>query len=131
MSLCRGCLFSKYYVFMRNVVRNGNKHNFVCYLIETKCNYYQDMCITEKYRPESGLEPRVSRLTYECSTTELSKPTQFCYSNLGFYLTTLSVVSRVCVGVCVCGGGGGGGGYVPLRRSRAAGVRAWHMHVCM
>ena len=51
-------------------------YNFVCYLIETKCNYYQDMCITEKYRPEPGLEPRVSRLTYECSTTELSKPIQ-------------------------------------------------------
>ena len=37
--------------------------------------------VTEKYRPEPGLEPRVSRLAHECLPTELSKPTQFCYSN--------------------------------------------------
>ena len=36
---------------------------------------------TEKYRPEPGLEPRVSRLVHEHSTTELPKPTQFCHSN--------------------------------------------------
>ena len=112
-------------MFMRKIALKGNKHNFVCYLVETKCNYYyQDMCITEKYRPEPGLEPRVSRLTYECSTTELPKPTQFCYSYLGFYLTTLSVVSRVCEG-------GGGWDYVPLIRSRVVGVLAWHMPVGM
>ena len=45
--------------------------------------------ITEKYRPEPGLEPRVSRLVHEYATTELSKPTQFCYLIFGCFLTTL------------------------------------------
>ena len=48
------------------------------------------------YQPELGFKPRVSRLEYEHSTTELSEPTQFCDLNLGFFLTTIiSIVSRV------------------------------------
>ena len=58
------------------------------------------MFITQKYRSEPGIEPQASRLTYERSTTELSRPIQFCYLNLGFILITL-VSYRVCV--CVCG----------------------------
>ena len=50
-----------------------------------------------KHKPEPGLEPRASRLTHEHSITELSKPTQFCYSNLVFILTTLGSY-HVCVG---------------------------------
>ena len=37
--------------------------------------------MTEKCRPEPGPEPRVFRLTYERSTVELTKPTQFCHLN--------------------------------------------------
>ena len=70
--------------------------------------------ITEKYRPEPGLEPRVSRLTHEHSATRLPRPKQFCYLNLGFLLITL-LSDRVCVW--------GGGGGLPLSRSRVAGVR--------
>ena len=50
---------------------------------------------TDKHRPESGLEPRASRLTYERSATELSRSMQFCYLNFGFFLITL-VSYRVC-----------------------------------
>ena len=35
--------------------------------------------MTEKYKPEPGLEPRVSRLAHEHSTTELFKRIQLCY----------------------------------------------------
>ena len=78
------------------------------------CNLF----VTEKYIPASVLEPRVSCLAHEHSTTELSKPTQFYYSNLGFFLITLAS-NDVCVG----------GGVDPLRRSRVAGARVWHMYV--
>ena len=37
------------------------------------------MLITKKYRPEPCIEPMASRLTYERSTTELSRSIQFCY----------------------------------------------------
>ena len=45
--------------------------------------------ITEKYRPEPGYEPRVSRFAHEHSTIELSRSIQFCYLNLGLFLITL------------------------------------------
>ena len=54
--------------------------------------------ITEKYRPEPGLKPRVSRLTHEYSTTELSKPIQFCYLNFRVLSIYQGILS------CVCGG---------------------------
>ena len=37
--------------------------------------------ITEKYRPEPGLEPRIFRLAHEHSTAELSRSIQFCHLN--------------------------------------------------
>ena len=37
--------------------------------------------MTEMYRPEPGLEPRVSRYPYERSTDWATKPTQFCSLN--------------------------------------------------
>ena len=77
-------------------------------------------CITKKYRPEPGLEPRASCLAHKHSTTELSKTTQFCYLNLGFFLITLSIGSYM-RGVCVWD--------ALLRQSRVAGVRARHMYV--
>ena len=49
-------------------------------------------------RQKLGLDPRVSRLAHEHSTTEQSKFTHFCYSTLGFFLATLSIVSCVCMG---------------------------------
>ena len=97
---------------------------------------------TERYRPEPGFKPRASRLTYERSTTELSRSIQFCYLNLGFFLITL-VSYRVCglrsatlepyrvcrdagcggAGVRGCGGGECGGAGV--RGCGGAGVRGW------
>ena len=45
--------------------------------------------ITEKYRQEPGIEPQASRLTYEGSTTELSRSIQFCYLYIRFIPVTL------------------------------------------
>ena len=85
---------------------------------------------TERYRPEPGFKPRASRLTYERSTTELSRSIQFCYLNLGFFLITLVSYRvcglrsatlepyRVCRGAGVRGCGGWG-----VRRCGGAGVR--------
>ena len=53
--------------------------------------------MTEKYRPEPGLEPRVSTLVHEHATTEISRSTQFYYSNLGLFLTTLASMVSSCV----------------------------------
>ena len=46
-------------------------------------------CITDKYRPEPGIEPWASRLTYDHPTTKISRSIHFCYLNLGFSLITL------------------------------------------
>ena len=52
--------------------------------------------ITEKYRPEPGIEPRTSRLTYErTSDLPLSYPDPYNSANLGFFPITL-VSCRVC-----------------------------------
>ena len=48
---------------------------FICACIARYCIQHGNgviTIITEKYRPEPGIEPRASRLTYERSTTELS-----------------------------------------------------------
>ena len=43
-------------------------------------NFITNLCTyKEKYTHEPGLEPRASCLTYERSTTELSRSIQFCY----------------------------------------------------
>ena len=59
------------------------------------------------YRLELGIEPRIYRLTYERSTTELSRSIQFCYLNLRFILITLvsyCLRSATLEPYCVCGG---------------------------
>ena len=48
------------------------------------------------YRPKLGLEPRVSRLAYEHSTTELSNPIR-----LWFKFRVISNYPRI--GSCACG----------------------------
>ena len=44
--------------------------------------------LTEKFKPEPGIEPRASRLMYKRSTTELSRSIHCRYLNLGFFLIT-------------------------------------------
>ena len=65
--------------------------------------------ITEKYRPEPGIKPQASCLTYERSTTELSRSIQFRSLNLGFILITLvsyRMRSATLEPYLVCGGAG-------------------------
>ena len=45
--------------------------------------------IAEKYWLGHVIEPRASRLTYERSTTKLSRSIQLCYLILGFILIAL------------------------------------------
>ena len=70
--------------------------------------------MTEKHRPDPGIEIWASRLTYERSTTKLSRSTQSSYLNLGFFLITL-VSYRVCR-------------VSPYSRIACAGMRAWYMY---
>ena len=52
-------------------------------------NLLTNGAITEEYRQEPGIEPHASRLTYERSTTELSRSIQFCYLYIRFIPVTL------------------------------------------
>ena len=70
--------------------------------------------MTEKHRPDPGIELWASRLTYERSTTKLSRSTQSSHLNLGFFLITL-VSYRVCR-------------VSPYSRIACAGMRAWYMY---
>ena len=84
---------------IRSVIVTVTVKDFSVPMKGTICKHLLELdcikCITEKYRPEQGLEALASRLTYERSTTELSISIQFCYLNLGFILNTL-VSYRVC-----------------------------------
>ena len=62
--------------------------------------------ITQKYRPEPGLEPRVSRLAHEYSTTELSRSIQFCYLNFRVDSNYPSMQSATLEPYRVCGDAG-------------------------
>ena len=63
--------------------------------------------ITEKYRPEPGFEPQVSRFAHEHSTTELFRSIQFCYLNLGLFLIALVLYRMKCHPRVVSGCGRG------------------------